>query len=171
MSMTTMTRAPSHEPAPSEKEENVGPRVPAAADSGHADRLPMVVVAWQRERTGSAVVRGDQLVCNNGAGWASPSTYSASSDYDGVSFWVNSGSSQSTLTSLAVFDKDSNSHFLHLEDLYGLHFPRIRGFPFRCLSRRPFLRLPCLRLPRPSRRSASSLIVQVRVTCFSTMSR
>ena len=60
---------------------------------------------------------------NNGAGWVAPTIYSTTSDYDGVTFWVNAGSTQTTLTSLAIFDASSNPHFLHLEDVYGAPLP------------------------------------------------
>jgi hypothetical protein len=60
---------------------------------------------------------------NNGIGWATPSTYSASSDYDSLSFWVNAGDTPTTLTSLAIDDSSFDRHFLHLEDLYGGPLP------------------------------------------------
>ena len=60
---------------------------------------------------------------NNGIGWATPSTYSASSDYDSVGFWVNAGDTPTTLTSLAIDNLSFDRHFLHLEDLYGGPLP------------------------------------------------
>jgi hypothetical protein len=72
--------------------------------------------------SGAAAV-GIQKTDNNGAGWAAPTTYSAQSDYDGISFWFNAGAQETTLTSLAIYDGDDTAHFLHLEDAYGGHLP------------------------------------------------
>jgi hypothetical protein len=60
---------------------------------------------------------------NTGAGWLAPTSDSASSDYDGISFWLNAGSDPSTLTSLAVYDAENTPHFMHLEDMYGAPLP------------------------------------------------
>ena len=73
--------------------------------------------------SGSAAIAISKGQDNNGAGWLAPATYSASADYDAISFWVNAGSSSSTLTSLAVFDATDTPHFLHLETLYGGPLP------------------------------------------------
>jgi len=73
--------------------------------------------------SGTAAMGISKQFDNNGAGWGAPTNYSASSDYDGVAFWVNSGNTQSTLTSLAVYDMDGNPHFAHLEDIYGASLP------------------------------------------------
>jgi hypothetical protein len=81
-----------------------------------------------------AVVKND----NNGAGWVARATYSASSDYDGVSFWINAGNSQTTLTSLAVFDALNDPHFLHLEDMYGAPLPMNTWIPFQIPFSSPF---------------------------------
>jgi hypothetical protein len=59
----------------------------------------------------------------NGVGWAGPTNYSTSSDFDGVVFWINPGNDPTTSTSLAVFDSASNNHFLKLEDIYGGPLP------------------------------------------------
>ena len=60
---------------------------------------------------------------NNGAGWAGPVTYSTQTDYDGVTFWINSGNNPSPHTSLAVSDSNGDLHFAHLEDIYGGALP------------------------------------------------
>lgn len=60
---------------------------------------------------------------NAGGGWQAPVTYSAESDYDGVEFWINAGSQDTTLTSLAIIDGDGDYHFAHLEDSYGGPLP------------------------------------------------
>ena len=88
--------------------------------------------------SGSAGVAISKQTDNNGAGWLAPTIYSASSDYDGVTFWVNSGSDQSTLTSLAIFDMDSNPHFLHLENLYGASLPANTWIQFQVPFASPF---------------------------------
>ncbi len=72
--------------------------------------------------TGTAAV-AIQKTDNNGAGWAAPTLYSAESDYDGISFWFNAGTEDTTLTSLAIYDGEANEHFLHLEDAYGGPLP------------------------------------------------
>lgn len=58
-----------------------------------------------------------------GIGWLAPTTYSTSSDYDGVSFWINAGNYPTELTSLAVYDAANKPHYLHLEDVYGGPLP------------------------------------------------
>ena len=80
--------------------------------------------------SGTAAVAISKMQDNNGAGWAAPVAYSASSDYDGVTFWVNSGNSPSTLTSLAVYDASFNPHFMHLEDQYGGPLPAATWIQF-----------------------------------------
>ena len=72
--------------------------------------------------SGSAAIAAPKTD-NNGPGWAAPSSFSTTADYDGVSFWINAGNMQTTLTSLAVSDAQSNMHFLHLEDMYGGPLP------------------------------------------------
>ena len=64
-----------------------------------------------------------QRTDNNGAGWVAPTTYSADSDYDGISFWFNAGNADTTVTTLAIYDADDTAHFLHLEDVYGGALP------------------------------------------------
>ena len=81
--------------------------------------------------SGSTAIDISRFQDNNGAGWVAPTTYSASADYDGVSFWINAGTDPSTLTSLAVFDTDDNPHFLHLEDQYGSALPANTWVPFQ----------------------------------------
>ena len=80
---------------------------------------------------GTAAVGLSKQYDNNGAGWLAPVSYSATSDYDGVSFWVNSGNSQSTLTSLAIFDASYDPHFLHLEEMYGGPLPAATWIHFQ----------------------------------------
>ncbi len=75
---------------------------------------------------------------NNGPGWAGPSSFSTATDYDGVSFWVNAGSMQTTETSLAVYDAQSNTHFLHLEDMYGGPLPVNTWVQFKIPFSSPF---------------------------------
>ena len=75
---------------------------------------------------------------NNGPGWAAPSSFSTSSDYDGISFCVNAGSMQTTLTSLAVYDAQSDTHFLHLEDVYGGPLPVNTWVQFQIPFSSPF---------------------------------
>lgn len=72
--------------------------------------------------SGSAAIAVSKLD-DNGAGWLSSTTYSASSDYDGISFWINAGDIQTELTSLAIWDDSFTPHFLHLEDVYGASLP------------------------------------------------
>lgn len=72
--------------------------------------------------SGSAAVAISKLD-NNGAGWPTPTTYSASSDYDAVDFWINAGDTQTSLTSLAISDASFTPHFLHLEDVYNAPLP------------------------------------------------
>jgi len=60
---------------------------------------------------------------NNGAGWGGPVVYSTQTDYDGVTFWINSGNNPSAHTSLAVADSNGDLHFAHLEDIYGGALP------------------------------------------------
>lgn len=91
--------------------------------------------------SGTAAIAISKQQDNNGAGWAAPTTYSASSDYDGVSFWVNSGNSQSSITSLAVFDAGNNPHFLHLEDVYGAALPASTWIRFQIPFSSPFFQV------------------------------
>jgi len=77
---------------------------------------------------GDFVHNGTQAIAvsrldNNGVGWAGPITYSTTTDYDGVVFWINAGDSPTTVTSLGVQDHAGTSHFLHLEDIYGGPLP------------------------------------------------
>lgn len=72
---------------------------------------------------GNAAIGISRQNDNNGGGWLAPRVYSASSDYDGVTFWVNSGNAPSAHTSLAVYDMNSDPHFMHLEDMYGAPLP------------------------------------------------
>ncbi len=88
--------------------------------------------------SGTAAVAITKLPDNNGAGWLAPTTYSTSSDYDGVMFWVNAGSSSTTLTSLAIYDVNNNPHFLHLEDLYGAPLPVNTWIQFQVPFASPF---------------------------------
>ena len=81
--------------------------------------------------SGTAAVALSKQNDNNGAGWLAPVSYSATSDYDGVTFWVNSGNSQSMLTSLAIFDASDNPHFLHLEEMYGAPLPAATWIHFQ----------------------------------------
>jgi len=73
--------------------------------------------------SGTAAVAVSTQMDNNGAGWAAPVNYSATSDYDGVAFWVNAGNNSRAHTSLAIFDMSDNPHFMHLEDMYGGALP------------------------------------------------
>jgi hypothetical protein len=68
---------------------------------------------------------------NSGAGWVAPATYSATTDYDGVSFWIDAGNNQTSATSLAVYDAGDSGHFLHLEDAYGGPLPANTWVPFQ----------------------------------------
>ncbi len=88
--------------------------------------------------SGSAAVGVSKNIDNNGMGWVAPTAYSASSDYDGISFWVNAGSNQTTLTSLAVFDALNDPHFLHLEDMYGAPLPVNTWIQFQIPFSSPF---------------------------------
>jgi len=81
--------------------------------------------------SGTAAVALSKQQDNNGAGWLAPATYSASSDYDGVTFWVNSGNNPSAHTSLAIFDASFNPHFMHLEDAYGAPLPAATWIHFQ----------------------------------------
>jgi len=81
--------------------------------------------------SGTAAVALSRHTDNNGAGWLAPVSYSATSDYDGVTFWVNSGNSESAHTSLAILDAGSNPHFMHLEDMYGAPLPAATWIHFQ----------------------------------------
>ena len=87
--------------------------------------------------SGSAAIAISKLD-NNGAGWLAPTNYSASSDYDGVGFWVNAGDNQTTLTSLAIYDASFTPHFLHLEDVYGAPLPVNTWIHFQVPFSSPF---------------------------------
>ena len=73
-----------------------------------------------------------------GVGWAAPTTYSTSSDYDSVSLWVNAGDTTTNVTSLAVTDAAFNQHFLHLEDIYGSALPANTWLHFQIPFSSPF---------------------------------
>jgi len=73
--------------------------------------------------SGTTALAVSKQTDNNGAGWAGPVVYSTQSDYDGVTFWINSGNNSSAHTSFAVFDKNGDPHFAHLEDMYGGALP------------------------------------------------
>ena len=79
---------------------------------------------------------------NNGAGWAPPTTFSTVADYDSISFWVNAGDMQTTQTSLAIYDAETNPHYLHLEDVYGAPLPVNTWIPFHILFSSPFFSSP-----------------------------
>lgn len=95
----------------------------------------------QAVHSGSAAIAISKEHDNNGAGWAAPTTYSASSDYDSVTFWVNSGNSQSSITSLAVFDASNTGHFLHLEDVYGAALPANTWIQFQIPFASPYFQV------------------------------
>jgi hypothetical protein len=87
--------------------------------------------------SGSAAIAISKLD-NNGAGWLASTSYSASTDYDGMDFWVNAGDTQTTLTSLAVSDASFTPHFLHLEDMYGAPLPVNTWIHFQVPFSSPF---------------------------------
>jgi hypothetical protein len=103
--------------------------------------------------SGSAAVAVSKLD-NNGVGWQSLATYSASSDYDGISFWINAGDIQTELTSLAIFDGSFTPHFLHLEDVYGASLPVNTWISFHIPFSSPFF---VTALSTPPERSGSSV--------------
>jgi hypothetical protein len=77
---------------------------------------------------GSVVHQGTKAIAvsrldNNGIGWGGAATYSTTSDYDGLVFWINAGDTPTTVTSLGVYDSALAAHFLHLEDIYGGPLP------------------------------------------------
>ncbi len=87
--------------------------------------------------SGSAAIAISKLD-NSGVGWMAPTTYSASTDYDGVGFWVNAGDAQTTVTSLAVYDASFAPHFLHLEDVYSAPLPVNTWIHFQVPFSSPF---------------------------------
>jgi len=87
---------------------------------------------------GTAAIAIARTPDNNGAGWVAQTTYSTSSDYDGVDFWVNAGNDQTTLTTLAIYDMGDNPHFLHLEDVYGAALPANTWIQFQIPFASPF---------------------------------
>jgi len=88
--------------------------------------------------SGSAAIAVSKFYDNNGAGWAAPAAYSASADYDGISFWVNAGSDPTTVTSLGIYDAEFSPHFLHLEDVYGAGLPANTWIQFQIPFSSPF---------------------------------
>ena len=91
--------------------------------------------------SGTAAIAISKQQDNDGAGWTAPAIYSTSSDYDGVTFWVNSGNSQSSITSLAVFDASNTGHFLHLEDVYGAALPANTWIQFQIPFASPYFQV------------------------------
>src|SRR5690349_15641383 len=49
--------------------------------------------------SGTSALAVSKQTDNNGAGWAGPVVYSTQTDYDGVTFWFNSGNNPSAHTS------------------------------------------------------------------------
>jgi hypothetical protein len=88
--------------------------------------------------SGSTAVYIPRMQDNNGAGWAAPSSFSASADYDGITFWINAGSSPTVVTSLGVYDADNTPHFLHLEDVYGAALPANTWIQFQIPFSSPY---------------------------------
>ena len=73
-----------------------------------------------------------------GAGWLAETSYSASSDYAGISFWINAGDSATEVTSLGVYDASFAGHFLHLEDVLGAALPANTWIHFQIPFSSPF---------------------------------
>jgi len=80
--------------------------------------------------SGTAAVAVSTQNDNNGGGWAATVSYSATSDYDAVTLWVNAGNNSRAHTSPAIFDMSGNPHFMHLEDMYGGPLPAATWIQF-----------------------------------------
>ncbi len=117
--------------------------------------------------SGSAAIAAPKTD-NNGPGWAGPSSFSTAADYDSVSFWINAGSMQTTETSLAIYDALSNTHFLHLEDVYGGPLPVNTWVQFKIPFSSPFFAVasstprycPGVLPPQPQQWRADGLLLR-----------